>query len=219
MNLNMLLILVVFVVLGATIYHIYFTQHNNEGYEASPTIETNINLPTVRTQNETVNQRNTTQTNVTSEAEQQNTTENNIHFYIFGVSTCPHCQNLKSKIIEFYGSKSLTFYNLVTEEESKKYGNAFETLTKYTFSSGVPQVGIFENGHLKVIILGDFGTDENFKDRVNYYLITVNNLIQEYHQEYILIHSSKGVYYVNNTKEIQTLTDVFLHPEKFVQSS
>lgn len=224
MNLKVLLILLIFVVLGVIIYYAQFDQHRSREYESSPTIEANKNLPILRNKtqqvilNETTSQHTITQTEVTPNTGQQNTTESDIHFYIFGISTCPHCQNLKSKIIKFFGSKSLTFYDLATEEGFKKYGDAFKILINYTFSPGVPQVGIFENGNLRAIILGDFGSDNDFKDRVNYYITVVDNLIQEYHQLHILIQSKDGVYYVNDTKEIQTLTNVFLHPEKFSQN-
>lgn len=142
-----------------------------------------------------------------------------VRFYIFGVSTCPHCQSLKSKIIRFYGRSSLVFYDLAEEEGVKKYGDAFDVLHNYTKTYGVPQTGIFVDGSLKAVIVGDFGTSDDFMDRVNYYISTVNKLINEDKHPYILVYSVDGAEFANDTKEIEVLTRVFLHPEEFIKKS
>ncbi|NJE46452.1 CGP-CTERM sorting domain-containing protein [Thermococcus sp. GR7] len=78
---------------------------------------------------------------------------NKVHFYMYGMSTCPHCQNMKKLIPEIYGLESLTYYELVNNEENQKlFGEQY----KYTGIMGVPAVAITYNGTLYAIIEGEF---------------------------------------------------------------
>ncbi|NJD99292.1 CGP-CTERM sorting domain-containing protein [Thermococcus sp. LS1] len=76
-----------------------------------------------------------------------------IHFYMYGMATCPHCQNMKKVIPEIYGPDSLTYYELVNNEENQKlFGEQY----KYTGIMGVPAIAITYNGTLYAIIEGEF---------------------------------------------------------------
>ncbi|NJE84604.1 CGP-CTERM sorting domain-containing protein [Thermococcus sp. CX2] len=78
---------------------------------------------------------------------------NKIHFYMYGMATCPHCQNMKKLIPEIYGPESLTYYELVNNEENQKlFGEQY----KYTGIMGVPAIGIAYDGKLYAIIEGEF---------------------------------------------------------------
>lgn len=78
---------------------------------------------------------------------------NKIHFYMYGMATCPHCQNMKKLIPEIYGPESLTYYELVNNEENQKlFGEQY----KYTGIMGVPAIGVAYDGKLYAIIEGEF---------------------------------------------------------------
>lgn len=142
-----------------------------------------------------------------------------IKFYVFGLETCPHCMHLKANIIKAYGEKSLVFYNLNDKTTLEKCYNAFIELTYYTHNSGVPQAGIFKNGELKVVVLGDFSAYEDIKAKVDVYLSYVESVSRNYNTPHILIDSAQGAYYVNKTEDIVKLTQIFLHPESFKEQS
>ncbi|AFL94425.1 glutaredoxin-like protein 1 [Thermococcus cleftensis] len=76
-----------------------------------------------------------------------------IHFYMYGMKTCPHCQNMKKLIPETYGEDSLTYYELVDNEENTKL---FQQIYQLTGIQGVPAIAITYNGTLYAIIEGEF---------------------------------------------------------------
>lgn len=76
-----------------------------------------------------------------------------IHFYMYGMKTCPHCQRMKEEIPKVYGEDSLTYYELVGNEENRQL---FQEQYQYTGISGVPAIAITYNGTLYAILEGEF---------------------------------------------------------------
>lgn len=76
-----------------------------------------------------------------------------IHFYMYGMKTCPHCQKMKEEIPKIYGEDSLTYYELVGNDEN---GKLFQILYQNTGISGVPAIAIVYNGTLYAVIEGEF---------------------------------------------------------------
>ncbi|MCD6372786.1 MAG: glutaredoxin, partial [Thermococcus sp.] len=58
-----------------------------------------------------------------------------IHFYMYGMKTCPHCHHMREEIPKVYGNDSLTYYEIVGNEENRKL---FEAMYQYTGITGVP---------------------------------------------------------------------------------
>ncbi|ASJ06928.1 glutaredoxin [Thermococcus pacificus] len=78
---------------------------------------------------------------------------NQIHFYMYGLKTCPHCRAMKEEIPKVYGNDSLTYYELMNNETNMKL---FETQYTYTGISGVPAIAIAYGGNLTAIIEGEY---------------------------------------------------------------
>jgi len=76
-----------------------------------------------------------------------------IHFYMYGMATCPHCHHMREEIPKIYGNNSLTYYELVDNKENQKLFNA---LYQYTGITGVPAIAITYNGTLYAVIEGEF---------------------------------------------------------------
>ncbi|WP_297092215.1 CGP-CTERM sorting domain-containing protein [Thermococcus sp.] len=76
-----------------------------------------------------------------------------LHFYMYGLETCPHCQKMKEEIPKFYGENSLTYYELINNEENNKL---FSAQYKYTGIAGVPAIGIAYDGKLVAIVEGEY---------------------------------------------------------------
>ncbi|NJE10056.1 glutaredoxin [Thermococcus sp. MAR1] len=76
-----------------------------------------------------------------------------IHFYMYGMKTCPHCHRMREEIPKAYGNDSLTYYELVGNEENTKL---FQQVYQLTGIQGVPAIAITYNGTIYAIIEGEF---------------------------------------------------------------
>ncbi len=76
-----------------------------------------------------------------------------IHFYMYGMKTCPHCHRMREEIPKVYGNDSLTYYELVDNEENQKL---FREQYQYTGIDGVPAIAITYNGTLYAVLEGEF---------------------------------------------------------------
>ncbi|CAI1493953.1 Thiol-disulfide isomerase and thioredoxins [Thermococcus nautili] len=78
---------------------------------------------------------------------------NEIHFYMYGMKTCPHCRHMHEWIPQEYGEKALTYYELVDNQTNMMLFNELAQLTGIT---GVPAIAITYNGTLYAVIEGEF---------------------------------------------------------------
>jgi glutaredoxin len=78
---------------------------------------------------------------------------NEIHFYMYGLKTCPHCQHMHDLIPETYGEDSLTYYELLDNEENMQL---FRELNKLTGIQGVPAIAITYKGNISAVFEGEF---------------------------------------------------------------
>jgi len=76
-----------------------------------------------------------------------------IHFYMYGMKTCPHCHRMREEIPKVYGNDSLTYYELVGNEENRKL---FQAIYQYTGITGVPAIAITYKGTLYAVLEGEF---------------------------------------------------------------
>ena len=76
-----------------------------------------------------------------------------IHFYMYGMKTCPHCRRMHTLIPETYGNDSLTYYELVGNEENIEL---FRAQYNITGIGGVPAIAITYNGTIYALIEGEF---------------------------------------------------------------
>ncbi|QDA31159.1 glutaredoxin [Thermococcus indicus] len=76
-----------------------------------------------------------------------------IHFYMYGMQTCPHCHKMREEIPKAYGNDSLTYYELVNNEEN---ANLFQRIYQLTGIQGVPAIAITYNGTLYAVLEGEF---------------------------------------------------------------
>ncbi|WP_048150379.1 glutaredoxin domain-containing protein [Palaeococcus ferrophilus] len=76
-----------------------------------------------------------------------------VHFYMYGAATCPHCKKMKEEIPKAFGADSLTYYELVNNDENSAL---FGEIYRLTGISGVPAIGIAYDGKLYAIIEGEF---------------------------------------------------------------
>ncbi|ASJ00535.1 glutaredoxin [Thermococcus gorgonarius] len=79
--------------------------------------------------------------------------ESKVHFYMYGLSTCPHCRHMKQLIPEVYGSDKLTYYELNGNRHNME---VFENISHLTHITGVPAIGIVYDGQLVAVIEGEF---------------------------------------------------------------
>lgn len=93
--------------------------------------------------------------------------DSKVHFYMYGLSTCPHCRNMKQLIPEVYGSDKLTYYEL----NGNQYNiEAFSNISRLTGITGVPAIGIVYDGQLVAVIEGEFNisaTPEIVKEAID----------------------------------------------------
>ncbi|NJE55238.1 glutaredoxin [Thermococcus sp. 21S9] len=78
---------------------------------------------------------------------------NEVHFYMYGMKTCPHCRHMHEWIPQEYGEKALTYYELVDNQTNMMLFNELAQLTGIT---GVPAIAITYNGTLYAVIEGEF---------------------------------------------------------------
>ncbi len=78
---------------------------------------------------------------------------NAIHFYMYGMKTCPHCRHMHEWIPQEYGEKALTYYELVNNQTNMML---FNELAQLTGISGVPVIAITYNETLYAVIEGEF---------------------------------------------------------------
>jgi glutaredoxin len=76
-----------------------------------------------------------------------------VHFYMYGMATCPHCQRMKKLIPETYGYDKFTYYELVNNDRNDRI---FRNISRLTGITGVPAIGITYNGTLVAVIEGEF---------------------------------------------------------------
>jgi glutaredoxin len=81
---------------------------------------------------------------------------NEIHFYMYGMKTCPHCRRMKEEIPKTYGEDSLTYYELVDNQENEKL---FQKIYELTGIQGVPAIAITYNGSISAVIEGEFNVN------------------------------------------------------------
>jgi len=79
--------------------------------------------------------------------------KSSVHFYMYGLATCPHCRHMKELIPAEYGYSSFTYYELL----NNKHNDAlFRNLSSLTGITGVPAIGIVYNGTLVAVIEGEY---------------------------------------------------------------
>ncbi|WP_297489308.1 CGP-CTERM sorting domain-containing protein [Thermococcus sp.] len=79
--------------------------------------------------------------------------KSSVHFYMYGLATCPHCRHMKELIPAEYGYGSFTYYELL----NNKHNDAlFRNLSSLTGITGVPAIGIVYNGTLVAVIEGEY---------------------------------------------------------------
>ncbi|WP_297068189.1 glutaredoxin [Thermococcus sp.] len=78
---------------------------------------------------------------------------NELHFYMYGMKTCPHCRHMHTLIPETFGEDSLTYYELVGNDTNDRI---FNELSRLTGISGVPAIGITYKGKLRGVLEGEF---------------------------------------------------------------
>ena len=78
---------------------------------------------------------------------------NEIHFYMYGLKTCPHCRRMHELIPATYGNDSLTYYELVNNDTNVKF---FSMISQLTGITGVPAIAITYRGNISAIIEGEF---------------------------------------------------------------
>jgi len=78
---------------------------------------------------------------------------NEVHFYMYGMKTCPHCRHMHEWITREYGEDALTYYELVDNETNMML---FEQLAQLLGITGVPAIAITYNGTLYAVIEGEF---------------------------------------------------------------
>ncbi len=76
-----------------------------------------------------------------------------IHFYMYGMKTCPHCHHMREEIPKIYGNDSLTYYEIVDNKENQEL---FQKIYEYTGITGVPAIAITYNGTLYAVLEGEF---------------------------------------------------------------
>lgn len=76
-----------------------------------------------------------------------------IHFYMYGAKTCPHCRNMKTQIPSVYGENALTYYELIDNETNMEL---FRQLNQLTGITGVPAIAIVYNGTIQAVFEGEF---------------------------------------------------------------
>ncbi|WP_099210417.1 glutaredoxin [Thermococcus henrietii] len=76
-----------------------------------------------------------------------------IHFYMYGMKTCPHCRHMHEWIPKVYGKDALTYYELVNNQTNMKL---FGELAQLTGITGVPAIAITYNGTLYAVIDGEY---------------------------------------------------------------
>lgn len=79
--------------------------------------------------------------------------ESKVHFYLYGMATCPHCQRMKKLIPETYGYDKFTYYELIGNDHN---GQLLSKIAQMTGITGVPTIGIVYNGTLVAVIEGEF---------------------------------------------------------------
>ncbi|GAB6102112.1 hypothetical protein JCM16138_13350 [Thermococcus atlanticus] len=127
-----------------------------------------------------------------------------IHFYMYGASSCPHCRRMKAEIPEVFGKDSLTYYELVGNEENSKL---FNELYQLTGISGVPAIGIAYKGKLYAVIEGEFN-------------VSATPLIIQDAQKnggLILVVGGKA-YLIKNQTHIQKLQTLFIEHKSVFES-
>ena len=124
-----------------------------------------------------------------------------VHFYMYGVSTCPHCRLMKEVIPTTYGPERFTYYEL----NGNKHNDAiFQNISRLTGITGVPVIGIVYKGSLVAVIEGEYdvsATPEIVKAAIedNGTLLFVGG------RSYILPHNDSGAMRI-----ISELTNLFL---------
>ncbi|AEH24533.1 thioredoxin family protein [Pyrococcus yayanosii] len=119
------------------------------------------------------------------------------HFYLYGMATCPHCQNMKRELPKFFGEDSLTYYELINNEHNTKI---FMEFSKELGVRGVPLIGVFYDGKLYAIIEGEIDPSK------------IPEIVKEaMDREGIIVLSSRA-YLIpfNETDIVQKLTELFL---------
>ncbi len=76
-----------------------------------------------------------------------------VHFYVYGMKTCPHCGYMKKLISSTYGPDKLTYYELAGSDRNI---NVFSNISRLTGITGVPAIGIVYNGTLVAVIEGAY---------------------------------------------------------------
>lgn len=129
---------------------------------------------------------------------------NEIHFYMYGMKTCPHCRRMHELIPATYGNDSLTYYELVNNDTNVKF---FSMISQLTGITGVPAIAITYRGNISAIIEGEFNVTAT--PRIIYASIQNNGtLLFVGGKAYILPHNSTKAQAV-----LEELYDLFVKHE------
>ena len=128
---------------------------------------------------------------------------NEIHFYMYGLKTCPHCRHMHEWIPKEYGNSSLTYYELLNNETNMKL---FAQISKLTGINGVPAIAITYNGSLMAIMEGEFNVTAT--PQIIHAAMVNNGTLLFVGRAYILPHKDPKA-----QKAIKELYDLFVKHE------
>lgn len=125
-----------------------------------------------------------------------------LHFYMFGLATCPHCKNMKKLLPEIFGEDKLTYYELQGNDHNSQL---FSELYNILGVTGVPVIGIFYDNHLVAIIEGEIPEPaENVP-------LIVNTALRE--NGILFIADKTYLIPSNQTEIIKRLENIFINGE------
>ncbi len=125
-----------------------------------------------------------------------------LHFYMFGLATCPHCKKMKQLLPEAFGKNSLTYYELQGNDHNS---NLFSELYSMLGVTGVPVIGIFYDNRLVAIVEGEI--PEPSKNVP----IIVETAIKE--KGVLFIADKTYLIPLNQTETIKKLENIFMNGE------
>ena len=121
---------------------------------------------------------------------------NQIHFYMYGLKTCPHCKRMKEEIPKAYGNDSLTYYELLNNDTNMKLFNAQYS---YTGISGVPAIAIAYGGNLTALIEGEYNVSA-----------TPNIIYASMKNRAVILFVGGKAYLLKNQTVINTLKAIYI---------
>ncbi|AHF80234.1 glutaredoxin [Thermococcus paralvinellae] len=138
----------------------------------------------------------------TTSTHEQNIDITKLHFYMFGVSTCPHCGKMKQLLPEIFGKDKFTYYELQGNEHNTQL---FSELYNILGVTGVPVIGIFYDNHLVAVIEGEI------PDPAKNVPWLVNTALKE--NGVLFIADKTYLFPSNQTETIKKLENIFMNGE------